>query len=298
MITAPSSEIIRKWLPKDIAFVVDSACDVPKQILSEFPVYIIPLGINFSDASYLDRVNISGEELVEKLEHEIPKTSTPSPQHVREAFEQARDDGFSHIIACTISSGLSSTFSLIENIASDIERTTIEVIDSLNIGSGAGMIIYHAANLLREGLSFENIVASARNIVPRTRIFFIPDTLDYLYRGGRISATVHSIGSFLNVKPVFTCDKEGKYAVIAKPRGRAKAFTKALNIVSDIVADAKQFRFLSADGFAEADKEKLLSQAREKFPQASEIIDGGHLSPALVVHTGPGLLGCVVQVVK
>lgn len=278
-----------------IAIITDTCCDVPQHYADNHPIYTIPLTINYSDGSYLDRVNITPIEVYDRFETEIPTTSTPSPGRIHTAFEQAANDGYTHILAVTISSGLSSTHDLIRSVAAQFPQLKTEIIDTLNIGIGAGMSVIYATELMDAGVSFKELVTRTRAIVPETRIFFVPDTLEYLYKGGRISKAVYSLGSVLNLRPIFTCDEHGKYAVVAKARGRKKSIAKAIDLCQKQIAPDKPYRFVVAEGMAEAELAQVLEDAPKNFPDAVQVINAKQISPALVVHTGPGLIGFVIQ---
>lgn len=279
----------------EVAIIVDSACDVPVSYLDAYPFYVVPLSINYADESYLDRVNITPSEVVERFETEIPKTAAAAPGLVHEAFEQARDDGYTKIIALSISSGLSTTCDVMCGMAELFPKLQIEVIDTLNIGIACGMIAAYAAEQLSKGASFDEAVARTRDIVPKTHIFFIPNGLEYLYKGGRITKTIYALGSVLNLRPVLTCDENGKYVVAGKARGRKKSIEKAFELAGKCREPETRYRFIAAQGAAEEEEQAMLARAAELFDDAEEIVDGKDISPALVVHTGPGLLGMVVQ---
>ena len=182
-----------------------------------------------------------------------------------------------------------------EATAFDYPDLNATVIDTLNIGLGAGITAMYAAELAERGLDADGIAEVCRDVVPCTRIFIIPDTLEHLYKGGRISHAVYQIGQVLNMRPIITCDKNGYYAVAAKARGRKKSIKKAIELAQASVLPGQKFRVAMANGMAQEEMDALLADAPMDFALASEIIDGGNLSPALVVHTGPGLLGIVVQ---
>ena len=99
----------------------------------------------------------------------------------------------------------------------------------------------------------------------------------------------------LNLCPVITCDTKGYYAVCGKARGRKKALAKAIELAKNAVVPDSKHRIIMAQGDAEEELERIFSQLPENFPDATEYIDGKDISPALVVHTGPGLIGIVVQ---
>ena len=278
-----------------IAIIVDSCCDVLPSYLEKYPFFVIPVMLNYPDRSYLDRVDITPAEVYARFPDEIPKTSTPTPAHVYDMFEKVVAAGYTHAICVNMSSALSSTAAVMEAVAVDYPQLTCAVIDTLNIGIGAGINAMYAAELMERGLLFADIVEICRDIVPATRIFIIPNGLEYLHKGGRINSTVYQLGTMLNLCPIITCDTNGYYAVCGKAHGRRKALKKAFDLAKKAVVPDAKFRVVMAQGAAEEDYRPLFNSLPDEFPDATEYIDGLDLSPALVVHTGPGLIGIVVQ---
>lgn len=277
-----------------IAILTDSCTDTPAYLKDKHSIYTVAMHVNYPEASYLDRVTITPEEVYERIETEVPTTSTPSVQEVHEAFERIVAAGHSQVICINVSSGLSGTFSLVEQVSKEFPQLTVETIDTLNIGFGAGFMVKKACDLLDKGLSFEEVVAQTRAAVTQTHTFFLVDTLDYLYKGGRVSKTVHALGSVLNIKPIITCDAIGKYVVAAKARGR-KAALKKLSSLIDKVTQGMPFDFAIAHGKTRDDVANLIGSIKSEFPHIKETIDAGSISPVLTVHTGPGLIGVAVQ---
>lgn len=278
----------------NIAILTDSCTDTPAHLRESHPIYTVALQINYSDGSYLDRVTITPEEIYARLDTEVPSTSTPSVAQVADTFAQIVADGYTHVICIDISSALSGTFNLIEQVSRDYPELTVAMIDTLNIGFGAGFMVRKACQLLDEGLSFDHIVAQTKAEVSKTHTFFIVDTLDYLYKGGRISKAVFALGSVLNIKPIITCDELGKYVTAAKARGRKGALKKVKELINK-VTQGMPFDFAIANGDAEEEAVELLAGVHREFPQVKDIIDAGQVSPVLTVHTGPGLIGMAVQ---
>lgn len=264
---------------ENIAIIVDSCCDVPQSYLDKRRIYTVPATINYRDGSYLDRVSITPTEVYERLSTEVPSTSTPSPGRVFAAFEKAAADGFTHILAITVSSGLSATFDLFRSISVEFPTVKTELIDTKSMGIGAGMSVIYAMELLDAGASFAETVKRTRAAVPKTHAFFVPHTLEYLYKGGRISKATYSLGSVLNLRPIFTYDKLGKHAVVGKARGHRKAIAKAIDLCKKSLTPGKPYRFVVAQGMAEGEMAKILEHAPEEFPDAVQIINGGQISP-------------------
>lgn len=280
---------------QNIAVLTDSCSDVPVALAEELGIYVVAMHINYRDASYRDRVDIQPDEVYARFAEEIPRTSTPSPADVVAAFDAMVARGVTHVAAITISSGLSATHDLIKSVAAGYSTLSVEAIDTKNIGLGSGLTVIDAARQVQQGASFEQVVSRAHRIAESTHAFFCVDTLEYLYQGGRIGKAVYSIGSALDVRPVITCDDEGKYVPVAKAHGRKASLKKALSLVKKRAAQAKSYRLAVVHGGAQSEARALLSSVCEALPHADEVLFE-QISPALVVHTGPGLIGIGVQI--
>ena len=106
----------------EFAILVDSCCDMPEEYLKKYPVYVVPLRINYKEASYRDRIDISPEEIYDKLDVEIPTTSLPKYDDVQEVFENIIKDGYNKIISISISSTLSGTFNIIRLVSEEFKQ--------------------------------------------------------------------------------------------------------------------------------------------------------------------------------
>lgn len=280
-----------------IAVLTDSCSDVPPSLAQELGMRVVALHINYRDAAYRDRVDIQPDEVYARFAEEIPKTSTPSPSDVAEAFDEFVAAGVTHVIVVSISSGLSATHGLFRSVAAGYPNLAVEVIDTKNIGLGSGLTAIAVARAVQQGASFEEAVREAHRCVGATCAFFCVDTLEYLYKGGRIGKVTYSLGSTLDIRPVITCNEEGIYVPIAKAHGRKASLKKALSLVKKHVGNAPRYRFAVVHGGAEEEARALLEKAKEALPDAEEVLFE-QISPALVVHTGPGLIGIGAQIIE
>ena len=242
-------------------------------------------------------MDIQPDEVYARFAEEIPKTSTPSPSDVAEAFDEFVAAGVTHVVVVSISSGLSATHDLFKSVATGYPNLHVEVIDTKNIGLGSGLTAIAVARMVQQGLSFDEVVRGARRYAESTCAFFCVDTLEYLYKGGRIGKVTYSLGSTLDIRPVITCNEEGVYVPIAKAHGRKASLKKALALAKKHVGSASRYRFAVVHGGAEEEARALLEKAKEALPNAEEILFE-QISPALVVHTGPGLIGIGAQIIE
>lgn len=138
--------------------------------------------INYKDASYRDRVDITPEQVYERFQEEIPKTSLPLPETIADTFAKIKADGFDQVIVSAISSGLSGTCQAIRLLADDIEDMQIVVIDTLNIAIASGCGTY-AAEQIEADFPFEEVVSKTQAAVKQSTILFGVGTLEYLMKG-------------------------------------------------------------------------------------------------------------------
>ncbi len=149
--------------------------------------------------------------------------------------------------------------------------------------------------MVKEGKSFTEIITEVESKIPKTKIFFNVDTLEYLQKGGRIGLVSSLLGSALKLKPIISCNSDGIYYTVAKVRGLNKSIDKTLQLVKEHIGNHKRFNLAVTQADALETAEKIKQRLQELFPTAENIYFG-KVSPALSVHTGPGSLGVVCQV--
>lgn len=277
-----------------IALLVDSGTDVPAEIMSQYGMYMLPLQIIYKDRTYTDKVDITAEEIYQRLPQEIPSTSLPDGETINKIFDRIKADGYEQVLAVTISSGLSGTYNVVRLMGEQQNDLDIFVLDTKNIGIGAGLQAIRAAELLNEGVTWQELKEQLLQEVVRNKVFFNVATLEYLQKGGRIGLVASILGNALKLNPIISCNDEGIYYTVAKSRGRKKSLDKTVELVKQYIGNHKQFRLAVAQGDALAEAKEMKTRLEQEFPQVKEIFFG-QISPALVVHTGPGLLGVGVQ---
>lgn len=278
-----------------IAILVDSGTDTPQELLDQDHVFMIPLKIIYKDREYTDKVDITADEILARLPVEIPSTSLPEGEQIMSIFEKIREAGYQKVLAVTISSGLSGTYNAVRLLAEQFSDLDTFVLDTKNIGIAAGLQAIRANELIESGMKWQELIVELEKEVLNNKVFFNVATLEYLKKGGRIGLVSAIIGNALKIQPIISCNDEGVYYTVGKARNRKKSLEKTLKYVKDFVGNHTDFRLAVAHGDALADAEWMKKQLKTEFPQVKEILFG-EISPALVVHTGPGLLGIGVQI--
>jgi len=280
-----------------IAILVDSGSDVPKEYRDRYNMYVAPLTIIYKDAEYRDGIDIQPEDVFARFATEVPSTSLPSPATFGDLFKQIKADGYDKVVAISISSGLSGTFQSMSSLGAAPEGLETCFIDTKNIGIGSGLTAIRAGELIEKGLSFEDVCRGVEEAARNTRLFFCVSTLEYLIKGGRIGLVAGMVGTLLDLKPVIACNEDGIYPTVAKARGGRKSLELALEKAVEFAAGAKEYNITVMHGAAKEEADALLAKMKERLPNFRVAVEG-QITPALVVHTGPGLIGIGVQVVR
>ncbi len=277
-----------------IALVTDSTCDLSKDLLEEKGIEFLPLKIIYKDNQYLDRVDIEPQEVFDHFEKEIPSTSMPSPSEVKEKYLELKEKGYTHIISLHISAGLSGTYNICRMVSEELDEINVEVIDSQMLSMGLGRLVLYAKELIdAKEHNFNRIVEMVKEKKDKIELYFIVETLKYLKEGGRIGKVRGTIAELLNIKPIISINEEGEYYTFDKVRSRKKSIKRLINLTKEKIKDGLyKVDVMHADAKDEAleifDKLKGLPNVKDALL--------GEISPAMVVHSGPGLIGvCITK---
>lgn len=278
-----------------IALIVDSACDLSLEFIREKNIKLLPLRVTYSHGEYKDMIEITADEIYKNLEKEIPKTSLPSAEDLENILNDLEKNGYTHVIAVTISSGLSGTFNSIRLALEDHPKLTSYVFDTKILAMPEGIVAIEVANLIEKGASFDDIVNAIPEIRRNITGYFTVSTLDYLKKGGRIGKVAGTIGEMLSLKPIVSVDEDGVYYTVCKARGRKQSITKLTEILKSNLSEAPCRVWVLHAGVLDEAKTVL-----ESLKNLDNIVSIGisQISPALGVHGGPGLLGLAIQKVK
>lgn len=275
-----------------IALLVDSCCDLPKEYLEKTGVYELPIQITYHDKTYLDRVEISAEEVYKNLPVEIPKTSLPSGESIQKTLDEIAKDGYTKIISISVSSGLSGTFNFLKVFLDDDERFTSAYFDTKQVAICSGLIAVGAKDLIDSGMNFEDILPKVEKMTENAVVYFCIPTLTYLRAGGRISAVASAVGGMLKLAPIVTCKADGSYTIAAKARGMKKGQKMMLSFAQEFLSKNKDDNYLVGIGHGadEAGGKRMLEILHDNnITGQQEFVS--QVGPALGVHTGPGLIG-------
>ena len=220
-----------------IKIITDSTLDLPAELIREKNIEVLPLLINFGEESYLDGVEITTKEIIDKINATgiLPTTAQVTPNRFEETFKKYLDEGYK-IVVLTLSSDMSGTYQS-ACIAKDmLESDDIVVIDSRNVTSGLGLLALKACQFRDKGLGIKEIEEEILKAIPKVKSSLNFESLENLVRGGRLSKTAGTIGSVLGLRLILEV-KDGKMSVKDKVRGSKKALKKLISDFESVDVD-------------------------------------------------------------
>ncbi|MGL4762935.1 MAG: DegV family protein [Sarcina sp.] len=211
-----------------IKIITDSTCDLPKEYIEKYNIEVMPVLINFGEESYLEDVEITRDEMMERIERDdvLPTTAQITPMRFEECYSKYINEGYK-IVAIHMSSKMSGTYQSALIAKNEFKDEDLVVIDALTITSGLGMLVLKAAKLAKTGRTIHEIekeILAYRSKL-RSDLFFL--SLDNLVRGGRLSKSKALIVGALGIKLILSI-KDGEMDVKNKVRGSKKAIKEII----------------------------------------------------------------------
>ncbi len=274
-----------------IRVVTDSACDLSDDLAERYGIEVVPLTIRFGEEELLDRRDLSPREFWRRCKGAgaLPETAAPPPGAFSAAYERAAAEGAGGVVCLTLSAGVSATYQAALAGAEPFEgRLPIVVIDTRSLTMGQGLMCIAAAELAATGAPLAAVVAAARDLIGRTRVLGVVDTLDHLQRGGRIGGAAALVGSLLSIKPVIEV-RDGVVEQESKQRTRGRALDY---LAAKVAAEGPLDRLAVCDGAA-PDIEAVVERLR-RVQVAHELVVT-ELGPVVGTHSGPGAIGVCYQ---
>jgi DegV family protein with EDD domain len=275
-----------------IALITDSTCGLPNEYIEKYNVYVVSLKIIYKTKEFIDGIDITPDEVYSKIEEELPTTSMPSVQDVSDTFEAIIKDGYTHVIAMPISSGLSGTINSFL-IASEHFKDKLNcfVFDTKILSMAVGLSIIEIGKMIEAKKSFDYICNEIPRLRNKTSMYFTVDTLEYLLKGGRIGKVSGHLGQLLNIKPIITMSEDGSYTTFSKTRGSNQAFNKLVSIATDILDKGKcKVVIMTGTMKNEAEKLKTILAAHRN----TTFTYVGSITPVVGIHSGPRLLAFAI----
>ena len=268
-----------------VRIIVDSTADLIPAVKEK--VEIVPLTLRFGEEEFIDGVTIDNKMFYEKLIESdvIPTTSQATPASFVPYFDKVKESGDSAVVI-TLSSKLSGTYQSATIAAEDYDN--IFVVDSASVAIGAGILVEMAVNMANGGFSAQEIVEKLEKEKQNVIIVAMLDTLEYLKKGGRISAAVAFAGGVLNIKPV-VCVDNGEIKMLGKARGSKQGNNLlVLEIEKAGGVDFDKPVLLGYTGLSDVLLKKYVEDSKELWAFAQSELNSEIIGSTIGTHIGPG----------
>jgi len=271
-----------------VTIVADTTCSIPCQEMRSLEIPFVPQIIIFGDKQYRDDTELDTAQFLEKLRGSsaLPKTAAPAPALYTPIYKEHVEKGNS-ILVIAPSAELSGTTRAATVAAEEFPGADIRVIDTRTIASGLGSLVLEAQKMAKAGMNADEIECKVRDLAARQRVYFVVDTLEYLYKGGRIGGASALFGSILQVKPILTL-KNGRAEAAETQRTKKKAIARIIEIIQNECPHDESGLLTIAQCDAVDDARSLAAE----FTRVTGIqnIPIYEVPPAIVVHAGPKVM--------
>lgn len=270
-----------------VRIVTDSTADLSREEAAELGVTVVPLNVYFDDEALRDGIDIDATTFYERLANakELPRTSQPSVERFREAYEELAKET-NEIVSIHLSSRLSGTMNSASVARDEVSHELhIELIDTYTVSLALGAIVMDAAEAANAGGSMAEVIDVARRTMDRVDVAIVVDTLEYLQRGGRIGRARSLLGSVLSIKPIIHVE-DGEVAPLERVRTRSRAVERIFEMAT---ADKTLRRLVVACTDDDEQALDLIDRIRVVMPHTDVRL--GRIGPVVGVYTGPNALG-------
>lgn len=275
-----------------IRIYTDSGADLEAQEFDQLQIGLVPLSITVDQRTYQANKTFNKADFFRMLEKAqiFPTTSQPAPGDFDAVFSAAKEAG-DDVVYIALSSALSGTCQTANTVKLLGEYDNVYIVDSLSATLGQKLLVLEAAKLRDRGYSAAEIAAELEAIKGRIRIYAGVDTLEYLYKGGRLSRASASIGTLARIKPVITVTQEGTVHVAGKGMGKAKA----MSIINGLIEKNPPDWAYPVLGVYSGNQDNL-TELREKAQKLGLNVPEEQcfgLGPVIGAHVGPGAYGFI-----
>lgn len=269
--------------------VADTTCGLPRDLLSQRGIPLIPQVVMFGEDAFHDDKELDTAVFLQKLKasKELPKTAAPEPPLYYPIFEEARKTGESVIIVAPTGKA-SGTVRSAEMAAQEFTGVDIRVVDTLTISCNLGSLVLLADDMAKAGKSADEIVDKLNYMIPRGRLYFLVDTLEYLAKGGRIGGAKRLLAELLEIKPILQV-KDGQVEAFEQQRTKKRALARLVEVVAEQCPSVERAHLCVLQVEAEKEAKSLVAELRTKVNIQN--IPIYELPPAIVVHAGPKAMG-------
>jgi DegV family protein with EDD domain len=271
-----------------VKIVTDSTVDLSKEEIEQYGVEVVPLSITIDNETFLDGVDITAKEFMERMgrSKELPKSSQPAVGQFVEVYEKYINEGYD-IVSIHMTGGMSGTVRSAESAANMVDGN-IKVIDSMYISKALSFQVIEAAKMARDGKTVEDIAKRVDEIRRNTTLYVVVDTLENLIKGGRIGRGKALIGSLLNIKPIASLE-DGVYT----PEAKVRSHSQVIKYLTEKLEEDTAGKTIKGIGLVHAEGLELAEKLKQSVMNVSGYTNFsiGYTTPVISTHTGAGAIG-------
>ena len=269
--------------------VADTTCGLPRALIAQRGIPLIPQVVMFGEESFHDDKDLDTALFLQKLKaaKALPKTAAPEPSLYYPIFEEARKNDQSVVVVAPTGKA-SGTVRSAQTAAQEFPEVDVRIVDTQTISCNLGSLVLLADDMAKAGKSASQIVAKLEDMIPRGRIYFLVDTLEYLAKGGRIGGAKRLVAELLEIKPILQI-KDGQVESFEQPRTKKRALTRLVEIATEQCSGGAESHLCVLQVEAEEEAQALADELKLNIKGPE--IPIYELPPAIVVHAGPRAMG-------
>jgi len=276
---------------QDIALVTDSSCDLPKDIIDQYQIHVVPLSVHFGETYFLDRLTINPPQFYAMQEKSGVNASSaqPASKEFQNKFEYLATH-YNSIIGIHLSQALSGTYSSSDKGSKDVITRTgkqINVLNSNTLTGGLGLIVLRTARAIENGASHDELVNLVEEWKLKSVVRVSVTTLKYIVRSGRVNPFKSFFAKMLDLKPAIAIDQDGKASLFSKSFSGQGCMNKVMDNITRTIRGKKIWEYAITHANNPAAARWYAGEMEKLTGKKPAFID--HASPALVANTGPGV---------
>lgn len=281
---------------RDYVIMTDSCCDLTDQMARDLELEVLPLTMHMDGQDYpndLAGTAISNQEFYKRIRAgKLATTSAVNVGQFQDAMRRVLESGRDIVCVC-FSSALSTTYQsaviAAEDLRAEFPEAEIHVVDSLSASLGQGLLLYLAVEQKRKGLTAAELAKWVEDNRLTVCHWFTVDDLNFLKRGGRVSATTALLGTMLSIKPIMHTSDEGKLVPVSKARGRKAAIAALLDKIEALGIHPERQTMFICHADCEEDAKAVAQAIQDRFGTPTVHIN--YIGPVIGSHTGPNTMG-------
>ena len=281
---------------RDYVIMTDSCCDLTDQMARDLELEVLPLTMHMDGQDYpndLAGTAISNQEFYKRIRAgKLATTSAVNVGQFQDAMRRVLESGRDIVCVC-FSSALSTTYQsaviAAEDLRAEFPEAEIHVVDSLSASLGQGLLLYLAVEQKRGGLTAAELAKWVEDNRLTVCHWFTVDDLNFLKRGGRVSATTALLGTMLSIKPIMHTSDEGKLVPVSKARGRKAAIAALLDKIEALSIHPEKQTMFICHADCEEDAKAVAQTIQDRFGTPTVHIN--YIGPVIGSHTGPNTMG-------